>query len=260
MGSAMPVVTTTRTVAPTSVMDAKAVVSTSVIPSSEARPVVRTTRTAAEPSSITKYPAAKTVQPVDAATPGVTRTTVYQPATTSSALAQPPVTSAVAPPSRKPVVQPASESSPVLSEQAAPAAGSVDRGTGLVQVPRLPSDEVPDVVTLYHILWSTMEVISEAQGSGNFAGFTQILSPRMRSEVPSGDLPRIFQGLKPHEDKLGKSVGKEALFELDPYLMSDGRMRLRGLFDVAEGLRFDLLYQNVDGVWYVDAVAFAEKS
>ena len=122
-----------------------------------------------------------------------------------------------------------------------------------------PAGTVPDGATLHQIIWSTLMVISDAQNQGDFSYFQQIISPRLRSEVVADDLPSYFEGLRSNREQLTGAIGEPADFELIPYLLPDGRLRLRGAFDVApRDLRFDLLYANVQGVWMVDAIAFAD--
>ena len=122
-----------------------------------------------------------------------------------------------------------------------------------------PAGTVPDGATLHQIIWSTLMVISDAQAQEDFSSFQQIISPRLRSEVAADDLPSYFEGLRSNREQLTGAIGAPADFELIPYLLPDGRLRLRGAFDVApRDLRFDLLYANVHGVWMVDAIAFAD--
>lgn len=134
------------------------------------------------------------------------------------------------------------------------------RSAILKSAPKLPADEVPNVETLHQILWSTFYVMESARHSGNYDDFLKILSPRMKGEYTPTELPKAFDSMKEEQEQINKAVGAPALFELQPYLMSDGRMRLRGAFptEVNEALRFDMLYTNVDGVWYVDAMALAK--
>lgn len=124
---------------------------------------------------------------------------------------------------------------------------------------KLSADSVPDVETLHHILWSTLSVIGDSLVQKDYSRFLQILSPRMQSELSDADLPELFQGLEDQQANISMSVGLPALFEIEPYLTADHHLRLRGAFAVArdEALRFDLLYKNVDGTWFVDAVALA---
>lgn len=125
---------------------------------------------------------------------------------------------------------------------------------------KLPADTVPNVETLQKILWSTLYVMDEARATGDFDGFLNILSPRMKDEYTPAKLPKAFQEMTDEQQQIRKAVGAPVMFELQPYLLQDGRMRLRGAFptEVDEALRFDLLYTNVDGVWYVDAMALAK--
>lgn len=121
------------------------------------------------------------------------------------------------------------------------------------------SYDVPDVGEVHQILWSTLLVINEAQATGDYSRFMLILSPRMRSEVSAAVLPEHMRSLEPHRAEMIASVGQEPEFEMPPHLIADGRMRLRGAFRLSEGgVRFDLMYQEVNGTWLVDAIAFAE--
>ncbi|WP_022695045.1 hypothetical protein [Ponticaulis koreensis] len=121
------------------------------------------------------------------------------------------------------------------------------------------SYDVPDIGEVHQILWSTLLVINEAQATGDYSRFMLILSPRMRSEVSAAVLPEHMRSLEPHRAELLASVGQDPEFEIPPHLIADGRMRLRGAFRLSEGgVRFDLMYQEVNGTWLVDAIAFAE--
>lgn len=121
------------------------------------------------------------------------------------------------------------------------------------------SYDVPDMDEIHQILWSTLVVITEAQLTEDYSRFMLILSPRMRSEVTADVLPDHFRSLVPHRAEMVASIGQQAEFEIPPHLIADGRMRLRGAFRLSEGgVRFDLMYQEVNGVWLVDAIAFAE--
>ncbi|GEM_PF-5693870 len=124
---------------------------------------------------------------------------------------------------------------------------------------KLSADDVPDVETLHQILWSTLSVMSDSHVQRDYSRFLQILSPRMRQELSDADLPDLFDGLKDQQANITLAVGMQALFEIEPYVTADRHLRLRGAFAVArdEALRFDFLYTNVDGVWFVDAVALA---
>ena len=121
------------------------------------------------------------------------------------------------------------------------------------------SYDVPDMDEIHQVLWSTLVVITEAQMTEDYSRFMLILSPRMRSEVTADVLPDHFRSLVPHRAEMVASIGQQAEFEIPPHLIADGRMRLRGAFRLSEGgVRFDLMYQEVNGVWLVDAIAFAE--
>ncbi|MAI91398.1 hypothetical protein [Ponticaulis sp.] len=122
------------------------------------------------------------------------------------------------------------------------------------------SEDVPELSEIHQILWSTLIVINEAQRERDFDRFMLILSPRMRNEVSPEFLPTHFRALEPYRNEMVEAIGEAAEFDVPPHRLADGRMRLRGSFPMPSGgVRFDLLYELVNDIWYVDAIAFAQR-
>jgi hypothetical protein len=126
-------------------------------------------------------------------------------------------------------------------------------------IPVLNTPGVPDRKMILQILWTTLVVIDEATRQGEFDEFMKIVSPRLKSELKPEDLPKQFSSLNTDRIRVGNAVGSEPRFEFVPHIIEDGRLRMRGKFNVMPtSIKFDLLYAKSNGIWYLDAIAFAE--
>ena len=131
----------------------------------------------------------------------------------------------------------------------------------VVKAPVSPDNStgIPDLTTIYQILWSTTANIQQANKNGDYSMFWRTISPRLQSELTPTLLGTQFASLRSSGIAIDSTIGAVPTFELAPHVISDGRMRLRGSFDVApKDVRFDLLYVKAQGLWRLDAIAFAE--
>lgn len=125
--------------------------------------------------------------------------------------------------------------------------------------PVTPAGVVPDLETLYLILWSTLANIESARTGQDYQMLWRTISPRLQSELDPTTLQISFASLNDSQMKLGDAVGKTPVFEIAPHIVADGRLRLRGKIPSSPKMvRFDLLYVHVNGLWRLDAIAFAE--
>lgn len=123
----------------------------------------------------------------------------------------------------------------------------------------LSASGVPDGKMTLQILWTTLSVIDKATKDGNFSDFMTIVSPRLKSELKPENLPKQFASLNTDHIRVGNAVGAQPSFDFLPHIIEDGRLRMRGAFNVQpSSIKFDLLYAKSNGIWYLDAIAFAE--
>lgn len=124
--------------------------------------------------------------------------------------------------------------------------------------PVTPAGEVPDLDTLYLILWSTLSNIEDARLRQSYEVLWTTLSPRLQTELNPHMLKQQFASLTQSKMYLAKAIGVTPTFEIAPHLLKDGRLRLRGNFDTnPTDIRFDLLFTHHNELWRLDAIAFA---
>lgn len=121
-----------------------------------------------------------------------------------------------------------------------------------------PAGEVPDHPIVNQILWSTIFNIEASYAMQDYEILWHTISPRLQSEMDKQTLKTGLAGLHKQGLPLKQTLGRIPVFELEPHLIKDGRLRLRGYFDLApRNVRFDLLYAHHNGLWRLDAIAFA---
>lgn len=104
-----------------------------------------------------------------------------------------------------------------------------------------------------------MHLIGTAQNTGDYSALRASLSPRLQRETTAEMMSAQFGILKQSQMDLGRTVGHQPAFELAPHRIEDGRMRIRGTFNIDPmPIRFDLLYAPVGSSLRLDAIAFAE--
>lgn len=124
---------------------------------------------------------------------------------------------------------------------------------------RATTSGVLDAQATSQLLWSTMHLIGTAQNTGDYGALRASLSPRLQRETTAEMMSAQFGILKQGQMDLGRTVGRQPAFELAPHRIEDGRMRIRGTFNIDPmPIRFDLLYAPVGSSWRLDAIAFAE--
>lgn len=120
------------------------------------------------------------------------------------------------------------------------------------------NSSIPDPNAINQLLWSTLSGIESAYERKDYSALWQTLSPRLKSETSPSGLKIQFALLHDSGISLKSGLGRTPRFELAPYLIEDGRLRLRGSFDTQpRDILFDLLYVNDRGHWKLDAIAFA---
>ena len=120
--------------------------------------------------------------------------------------------------------------------------------------------KLPSAEMLNDILWSTIEVIELSKSKNDFRYLWQIASPDMKKQSPPDGLREMFQHPEVRNVVMSTALGVTPRYELRPHIRPDGKLRLRGSFDVPpKDLRFDVIYVFHEGIWRLDAMAFANS-
>lgn len=124
----------------------------------------------------------------------------------------------------------------------------------LSAAPRVPDDEV-----LARLVWSTMIAVDNANRTGNYAVLYALGSPGFQSRHSQKDLAQIFAGLRERRIDVGRAVLVAPTYHIPPAITAQGQLRLRGGFEYRpRAIRFDVLFDLVDGGWQIAALSVAE--
>ncbi len=140
-----------------------------------------------------------------------------------------------------------------------PSARNVTQGGTSQTITYHPAESgAPSTAAASRLVRSTVSVINQSAGRQDYRLLWYLLSPRLQAELDPETIAARFSDLSMRGIALDQALGSTPEFDLEPYLLEDGRLRLRGRFPVnPQSVRFDLIFVRHSGVWKLDAIAFA---
>lgn len=118
---------------------------------------------------------------------------------------------------------------------------------------------VPDDMILARLVWSSMLAVDNANRTGNYSVLRALGSPIFQRAYSQQDLATIFADLRTNRVDLGKALMKPPQYYFPPQIDAEGALRLRGWFNFSrQSLRFDMLFENIDGGWQITALSIGE--
>lgn len=118
---------------------------------------------------------------------------------------------------------------------------------------------VPDENTLARLVWSTMIAVDNANRTGNYDVIYGLMSPRFQRTNTAQTLAQSFAPLRRNRVDIGRAILMTPNYYTPPQIIADGQLRLRGGFDYRpKSVRFDLIFETVNGGWGLSAISIAE--
>ncbi len=118
----------------------------------------------------------------------------------------------------------------------------------------MPSQPVPDQITVAKLVWGTMAAVDHANKTGNYAVLHGLGSPAFQANNSPPGLANVFTRIRLQRIDLADTLLVEPVLDF-PARIEGGLLRVRGAFRMRPiGVQFDLLYQW-DGAWKLHGVA-----
>ena len=123
-----------------------------------------------------------------------------------------------------------------------------------VQQPRLPATLEQSL----YLIRSTLLTLNDANRSGNYTVLRDLASPAFQQRNTAADLAAIFTDLRRRNFDLYAVAILPPRLDAPPALDRNGMLRLTGTFPTRPlAIRFDLLFQVVDGQWRLFGISVA---
>lgn len=118
---------------------------------------------------------------------------------------------------------------------------------------------VPDENTLARLVWSTMIAVDNANRTGDYGVLYGLMSPNFQQSGSPQVLAQTFANLRQQRVDIGRTILTSPVYYIPPQILKDGSLRLRGGFEYRpKSIRFDILFELVDGGWSLSAISIAE--
>lgn len=109
-----------------------------------------------------------------------------------------------------------------------------------------------------YLIRSTLLTLNDANRSGNYTVLRDLASPAFQAKNSAADLAQSFADLRRRNFDLFAVAIAAPRLAAPPALDSNGMLRLAGFFPTRPlQIRFDLLYQAVDGKWRLFGISVA---
>lgn len=104
-----------------------------------------------------------------------------------------------------------------------------------------------------------MIAVDNANRTGNYDVIYGLMSPRFQSTNTAATLARTFAPLRRNRVDIGRAILMSPNYYTPPNITQSGQLRLRGGFDYRpKSVRFDLVFEPVNGGWGLSAISIAE--
>lgn len=110
------------------------------------------------------------------------------------------------------------------------------------------------------LVWTTMVALDNANRTGDYSILHALGAPGFQNNNSVGSLYDTFRAFRENQTDLGRSLLVEPTYYLPPAVDKDGLLRLRGGFETRpKAIRFDILFQSVNGAWQLLALSVIEE-
>jgi hypothetical protein len=104
-----------------------------------------------------------------------------------------------------------------------------------------------------------MIALDNANRTGDYSILHALGAPGFQASNSVGSLYDTFRNFRDTQTDLGRSILVEPAYYLPRTIDSKGLLRLRGGFETRPmAIRFDLMFQQVDGAWRLLAISVIE--
>lgn len=109
-----------------------------------------------------------------------------------------------------------------------------------------------------YLVRSTLMTLNDADRSGNYSVLRDLAAPEFQARNSPADLAQSFLDLRRRKFDLFAVSYATPQFTPTPQVDANGRIRLTGFFPTRPlRIRFDLIFQSVDGEWKLLAISVA---
>ncbi len=113
--------------------------------------------------------------------------------------------------------------------------------------PAIRSDA--DARTVVILVRGTLVALAQANETGNYGVLNDLAAPRLRQKVTSADLAQAFAPLRAARVNLMQTIVLDPKFDAAPSIDANGLLHASGQFATPHPVKFDLVFEPVDGVW-----------
>jgi hypothetical protein len=109
-----------------------------------------------------------------------------------------------------------------------------------------------------YLVRSTLMTLNDADRSGNYSVLRDLAAPEFQARNSAADLAQSFLDLRRRKFDLFTVSFATPQFNSAPQVDANGRIRLMGFFPTRPlQIKFDLIFQSVDGEWKLLAISIA---
>lgn len=106
-----------------------------------------------------------------------------------------------------------------------------------------------------------MIALDNANRTGDYSILHALGAPGFQTNNTVGSLYDTFRGFRESRTDLGRAILIEPTYYLPRTIDDKGLLRLRGGFETRPmALRFDIMFQQVDGAWRILALSIIEQA
>lgn len=110
------------------------------------------------------------------------------------------------------------------------------------------------------LVWSTMIALDNANRTGDYSILHALGAPGFQTNNSVGSLYDSFRNFRDTRTDLGRAILIEPTYYMPRTIDKDGLLRLRGGFETRPlAIRFDLIFQQVEGAWRLLAISVIEE-
>lgn len=110
------------------------------------------------------------------------------------------------------------------------------------------------------LVWSTMIALDNANRTGDYSILHALGAPGFQANNSVGSLYDSFRNFRDTQTDLGRAILIEPTYYMPRTIDKDGLLRLRGGFETRPlAIRFDLIFQQVEGAWRLLAISVIEE-
>jgi hypothetical protein len=111
------------------------------------------------------------------------------------------------------------------------------------------------------LVWSTMIALDNANRTGDYSILHALGAPGFQANNSVGSLYDTFREFRESRTDIGRAILVEPTYYLPRTADKEGILRLRGGFETRPmAIRFDILFQQIDGGWRIMALSVIEEA